>query len=203
MTTISYSRKQPFFKDKDRKQLRDCFIEEMKKADKLIITAAFSSGYSLYALDKWVEQCKIKNVCVILGMYYFVEPLEKIYKAAVKINDKWQRAGIGEIRVIHSSKYHGKIYCFIKNNQIFSAIFGSPNLSFLHQPSQYWEEQVETATLIRDPELLQDFLMHAEEMQLEDFSNNISSFEWEKIVYTENVICETKKICKIRLTKRI
>ncbi|PYC99561.1 hypothetical protein B4U78_016210 [Microbacterium esteraromaticum] len=38
---------------------------------------------------------------------------------------------MGEIRVINSFRYHGKLYCFLKNHEVYSTIIGSPNLSFL------------------------------------------------------------------------
>ncbi|PYC99536.1 hypothetical protein B4U78_016440, partial [Microbacterium esteraromaticum] len=41
------------------------------------------------------------------------------------------KSGIGEIRIIHSFRYHGKLYCFLKSNEVNSAMIGSPNLSFL------------------------------------------------------------------------
>ena len=46
----------------------------------------------------------------------------------MKLNRKWQSAGIGEIRIVKSFKYHGKLYCFYKDGSPISAILGSANL---------------------------------------------------------------------------
>lgn len=43
-------------------------------------------------------------------MYYIEGMPEGSYHTALKLNKKWQDSGIGEVRVVRSFKYHGKVY---------------------------------------------------------------------------------------------
>lgn len=56
---------------------------------------------------------------------------ERAYHTAIKINEKWQEAGVGEIRIVKAFKYHGKLFCFYKDGKPFSAIIGSANLGVI------------------------------------------------------------------------
>ncbi|AHC40119.1 hypothetical protein OVS_00645 [Mycoplasma ovis str. Michigan] len=121
----------PLLEELEQELLNDRFREELNKSDQIEIVVGFCSHKSLRELDALIFQKKIKRVCLILGMYYFNGIPESLHDLVLEINEKWRKAGIGEIRLVHAWKYHVKLYCFFKNNQIFSAIYGSPNLSFL------------------------------------------------------------------------
>ncbi|PYC99546.1 NgoFVII family restriction endonuclease [Microbacterium esteraromaticum] len=83
---------------------------------------------------------------------------------------------MGEIRITHSFKYHGKLYCFLKNDQIFSAIIGSPNLSFLKAKQDQLFNQYEIALFTNNTDTLQKSLNHIKSLKSSDVSKNISSF---------------------------
>ena len=53
---------------------------------------------------------------------------ESVYHTAVKLNRKWTESKIGEIRTVTAFKFHGKIYCFYKEEIPFFAIVSSANL---------------------------------------------------------------------------
>ena len=56
---------------------------------------------------------------------------ESTYNTAKKINSRWKKKKIGEIRLIKAFKYHGKMYCFYKDKKVFAAILGSANLGVI------------------------------------------------------------------------
>lgn len=62
-------------------------------------------------------------------------------------------------------------YCFLKDNQIFSAIVGSANLGFLdiRKKSQY-----EEGVLVEEPETLQAILNQVNKLLSKDVSENVS-----------------------------
>ncbi|PYC99547.1 NgoFVII family restriction endonuclease [Microbacterium esteraromaticum] len=68
--------------------METCFIEEIKKSDQLEIAVGFSSCNTLRKLDELITQQKIKNVSLILGMYYFDGISKALFNLALKINDK-------------------------------------------------------------------------------------------------------------------
>ncbi|AHC40148.1 hypothetical protein OVS_00790 [Mycoplasma ovis str. Michigan] len=146
-----------FLEEQEQELLNDRFREELKKSDRLEISVGFCSYESLRELEKLILQMNIKKVCVILGMYYFNGFPEPLHKFTLEMNERWMKAGIGEIRLVHAWKYHVKLYCFFRNNQIFSAIFGSPNLSFLTERPVNHKAQKEMACLIKEPKNSQVF----------------------------------------------
>ena len=93
----------------------DCFNEQMKMADRVEIAVGYTSNASLAELDRLVNECNISKVCLNIGMYFIEGMPEGAYHTAIKINEKWQEAGIGEIRVVKAFKYHGKLFCFYKD----------------------------------------------------------------------------------------
>ncbi|AHC40123.1 hypothetical protein OVS_00665 [Mycoplasma ovis str. Michigan] len=104
-----------------------------------------------------------------------------LHSLALRINRNWKKEGIGEIRLVHSGKYHGKLYFFFLNNQMFSAIMGSPNLSFLDEKQTDDPVQYEIASITSNPRELQDYLKHLEELKCRDISENIEILERYKL----------------------
>ena len=129
--TLLYSNILPLGTENEQQTIIDCFMEQATKADHIEIAVGYVSRASLEELDEIVTKYHIKNVCLNIGMYYLEGMPESSYHTALKINQKWASAGIGEIRIIRALKYHGKIYCFYKDNVPFAAIIGSANLGVL------------------------------------------------------------------------
>ena len=111
--------------------IADCFMEQAKKADKIDVAVGYVSKASLTELDRIVRENEIREVRLIIGMYYLEGMPEASYHTACAINEKWKEDGIGEIRLVRPLKYHGKIYCFYKDGKPLSAIVGSANLGVL------------------------------------------------------------------------
>ncbi len=57
-----------------------------------------------------------------MGMYYIEGMPESSYHKAKALNKKWDQSGRGEIRVVRSMKYHGKLYLFSKDGLPVGAI---------------------------------------------------------------------------------
>ncbi|AHC40146.1 hypothetical protein OVS_00780 [Mycoplasma ovis str. Michigan] len=172
--------------------LNDRFLEELNKSDQLEIAVGFCSHKSLRALDTLIFRKKIKKVCVILGMYYFNGIPESLYELVLEINEKWRREGIGEIRLVHSCKYHGKLYCFYRNNRIISAIIGSPNLSFLIK-EQVGPAQHEIALLTNNRRTLKKFSKYFEYLKSKRISENVEILEKYKSHLEEDKRLNTEK----------
>ena len=109
----------------------DCFNEQLGKADEIEIAVGYVSKAALLELDRLIEDNHIQKITLTIGMYYVEGMPESSYHVAMAINEKWRATGIGEIRLVKSFKYHGKIYCFYKNGLPVSAIVGSANLGVI------------------------------------------------------------------------
>lgn len=157
----------------NQKTIIDCFLEQIKESDRLDIVVGYCSKASLEKLDELINQTGIKNVCLVLGMYYLEGFPKTIYEKVVELNEKWIREGVGEIRLTHSFKDHNKLYCFYKDEQPISAILGTANLSFL-EGQGIKQKQFEMATLFKNEAILEQISFHISQMKASSFSENIS-----------------------------
>lgn len=128
---LLYSNILPLEIEDEQQTIINSFKEQLAEADCVEIAVGYVSRASLDELDALVVKYGTSKVCLNIGMYYIEGMPEGSYHTALKLNKKWQDSGIGEIRVVRSFKYHGKVYCFYKDNVPFAAIIGSANLSVL------------------------------------------------------------------------
>ncbi len=128
---LLYSDILPLATEDDQQTIVDSFLEQLAQADRLEIAVGYVSCSSLKELDELISKYNINQICLNIGMYYIEGMPDKTYHTAIKLNQKWNNNGIGEIRIINTFKYHGKIYCFYKNGIPFASITGSANLGFL------------------------------------------------------------------------
>ena len=101
---LLYSNILPLGTEEDQETIMDCFNEQMKIADRVEIAVGYTSNASLAELDRLVDECGISKVCLNIGMYFIEGMPEGAYHTAIKTNEKWQKAGTGEIRIIKAFK---------------------------------------------------------------------------------------------------
>ena len=128
---ILYSNILPLALPDGQTAVSDALIDEIQNADRLELAVGYVSKASLEELDRLVEKNNIKYISLVIGMYYIEGMPEGTYHTAVAINEKWMAAGIGEIRMVKAFKYHGKLYAFLKEGTVRSAVLGSANLGVL------------------------------------------------------------------------
>ena len=171
---------------KDNQQtIFDCFKEQLSKADHLEIAVGYVSRASLDELDILVSENNIQNVCLNIGMYYIEGMPEGSYHTAVKLNKKWSTEGIGEIRLIRSFKYHGKIYCFYKDGEPFAAIIGSANLGVLKLEASN-RRQYEFASLTTTTEECLEIAAFIEKLKLPNCSAKIDEITNMPLIFEKN-----------------
>lgn len=170
---ILYSNILPLGTTDNQETIIDCFRNQLSNADKINISVGYISCASLEEIENLVDEYGIKNVCITIGMYNFDGMPESSFHTAVRINKKWHKTGIGEIRIVRAFKYHGKLYCFYKDDQPFSAILGSPNLGFIKLEAAN-RRQYELAALIDDTTICKELSEFSEKLKLPNCSVNIS-----------------------------
>ena len=183
---ILYSDILPLTLENDQQTVADCILEHAKKCDQLEIAVGYISKASLLELDEIVEKNRIGKVTLTIGMYYIEGMPENSYHTAIKLNQKWQEAGKGEIRLVRALKYHGKLYCFIKEGAPFAIINGSANMGVI-KPEANNRRQYEIATLIDDPATCIEFLSFIDKLKEPRCSANIADITGLNLIREQNV----------------
>lgn len=83
---LLYSNILPLGNEVGQQSIIDCFIEQLSRADKLEIAVGYISCASIMELDSLIEKHKIKNVCLVVGMYYLEGMPENTYHTALKLH---------------------------------------------------------------------------------------------------------------------
>ena len=183
---VLYSNMLPLGIKDNQETIADCIRNQIEKSDRIDIAVGYVSLASLEELDRLVCENKIMQIVLVIGMYYIEGMPEKMYHTAVKINKKWQKLGIGEIRIVRSLKYHGKVYCFYKNNVPFSAVTGSANLGVLKLEATN-RRQYELASLTEDANEAKDIAEIIERIKAPICSVNISDVNDMPLIREHNV----------------
>lgn len=169
---LLYSNILPMKLQEGDKTIADVFYELIEKSDRVEIAVGYVSKASLTELDDLVERNKIKQIVLIIGMYFIEGMPESSYHIAMRINRKWKQSGVGEIRMVRPFKYHGKLYTFYKNNIPFAAMIGSANLGVI-KPEASNRRQYEIASLVTEPDKCLLFGSHIEQLAANNISCNI------------------------------
>ena len=183
---ILYSDILPLSLEDNQQTVAECFAEQAAKSDCLEIAVGYVSQASLEELDRIVEEYNISKVNLIMGMYFIEGMPENIYHTAVKLNQKWRESGRGEIRLVMPFKYHGKLYCFIKNGSVFSAISGSANMGVIKQDANN-RRQYEIASLTNDPNECAEYLSFIEKLKDPRCSSNIADIHNLSLIREKNI----------------
>ena len=182
---LLYSNILPLGTMDNQKCIADVIVEEMRKADRIDIAVGYVSNSSLIELDELIVNSSINNVSLVIGMYYVEGMPENSYHTAMRINEKWSNAGIGEIRIVKSFKYHGKAYCFYKNGEPFSAIVGSANLGIMKLEASN-RRQYELAALTESVQEANEIAAHIQQLKGARCSSVISEIVNMPLIYEKN-----------------
>ena len=182
---LLYSNILPLGTMDNQKCIADVIVEEMRKADRIDIAVGYVSNSSLIELDELIVNSSIKNVSLVIGMYYVEGMPENSYHTAMRINEKWSNAGIGEIRIVKSFKYHGKAYCFYKNGEPFSAIVGSANLGVMKLEASN-RRQYELAALTESVQEVNEIATHIQQLKGARCSSVISEIVNMPLIHEKN-----------------
>lgn len=181
---ILYSNILPMGLEEDQKTILDCFHEQAALADQMEIAVGYVSRTSLDEIDRIVEENDISHIVLTIGMYYIEGMPESSYHAAMRLNQKWQEEGKGEIRLVRSFKYHGKLYIFLRDGVPFSVINGSANMGVILQEATN-RRQYELATFIDNPEECAQYLAFVNRLK-EQSSQNIAEVTGITLVQEQN-----------------
>ncbi|MFR6170213.1 MAG: restriction endonuclease PLD domain-containing protein [Blautia sp.] len=182
---LLYSNILPLGTDEGQDTIIDTINEQITLCDRIDIAVGYVSRASLDELERLVEQNNIKNICLIIGMYFVEGMPEGSYHTALKLNKKWQESGVGEIRIVKAFKYHGKLYAFYKDNLPFSAILGSANLGVI-KPEANNRRQYELSSITTDKSELSELTQFIDKLKAPNISNNIADVVGMPLIHETN-----------------
>lgn len=182
---LLYSNILPLGCDDDERTIVGCFKEQMKNSDRVEIAVGYTSNASLNELDALIDRYAIKKICLTIGMYYIEGMPERSYHTALRVNQHWKASGIGEIRIVKPFKYHGKLFCFYKNEKPFSAIIGSANLGVIKLEATNRRQYEISALTINETEVA-EIAFHIEQLKTSICSGNISDIKGMPLIRETN-----------------
>ena len=147
--TLLYSTIPPLKTTLGQETINDAFHRLAKESDEISVAVGYISRLSLAELDDVVETSNISHVTLTIGMYSAEGMPERSYHDARALNHKWHSKGIGEIRLVRSFAFHGKLYYFASNNQPIAVINGSANLGVIKTEASNLR-QYEVASLVEN-----------------------------------------------------
>ncbi len=182
---ILYSNILPLGTDEGQTTITDAFNYYFKKADRVEIAVGYVSRASLEELGELVKQNEAPKISLIIGMYYIEGMPEGSYHTAIKLNKQWIDAGIGEIRIVRSLKYHGKLYVFIKEDKPIAAFVGSANLGVIKLEAAN-RRQYEISSITTDDAECTEILNFIERLKAPGISVNIADIIGMPLIYETN-----------------
>ena len=182
---ILYSNILPLGTDEGQKTITETFNEYFQQADHVEIAVGYVSRASLEELDDMVDQNQTQKINLIIGMYYIEGMPEGSYHTAIKINKKWNNAGVGEIRMVRALKYHGKLYVFFKENKPIAAFVGSANLGVIKLEAAN-RRQYEISSMTTDTSECEEIMEFIEKLKRPSISANIAEISGMPLIYETN-----------------
>ena len=182
---LLYSNILPLGTDEGQKTISETFNEYFQLADRVEIAVGYVSRASLEELDALVEHNQTQQINLTIGMYYIEGMPEGSYHTAIKINKRWNEAGIGEIRIVRSLKYHGKLYVFYKENKPLAAFVGSANLGVIKLEASN-RRQYEISSVTTDEAECEEIMEFIERLKGSNISANIAEISGMPLIYETN-----------------
>lgn len=126
------------------KEVKDYYTDLVEDADMFNIATGFVSNASILELEDLIKyrqkSHKAMKLNLFIGMNYLEQFTRLQYEALKELNSYLLTDKLGNIYLSKESRYHGKMYSFIKDDICQAGFIGSSNLgSFLGTSTEYIE----------------------------------------------------------------
>ena len=140
MEKLLFSHLQPI-RNTDKETFAHCFRTLFENTDKVCIAIGYVSTEALTELRSFAEANK-KQVVLVIGMHYFEGITKTQYQALLYLHDFLIKNACGCVYVVNTFKFHGKLYAFYKDKDIYAGIIGSSNLNGILENHSNYEVDV-------------------------------------------------------------
>lgn len=183
--TLLYSAIPPLRTEPGQETISDAFHRLAASSTEISVAVGYISLLSLDELDQVVTDSNVSKVTLTIGMYSKEGMPERSYHAAKAYNRKWMDAGIGEIRIVRSFAFHGKLYYFAKDGRPVAVINGSANLGVIKLEASNLR-QYETASLVEDRAEIVETKKLIDKLNVSPISENIGDVSDLKLIRENN-----------------
>ncbi len=126
----------------EHKTYPETFKNLLSQADHLKIASGYFSTDSAVDLKGIIEANGGPAIDLCIGMHYF-EGMSPVQLDALKsLDDALQAQNLGQVYMVTTFPFHGKIASFRKDEQIIGSIMGSSNLTNIVQGQRQYEADV-------------------------------------------------------------
>lgn len=132
---------------------QEAFYDLLPKADQLNIAVGYVTADSLLELKRIIELNRIEKVRLLIGMHGADKFTRQEYDAAIDLGAFLEKEIRGEVLLITSFRFHGKMYAFSRDRSPFAAIVGSNNLSSIVRT---YNRVYEASILVEDTVILEE-----------------------------------------------
>ncbi|MFA0814744.1 MAG: restriction endonuclease PLD domain-containing protein [Anaerofustis sp.] len=128
----------------------DTFYSLIPMSSQIDIAVGYVTADSLAELHQAIiYNNNIATLNLVIGMHYLDKFTKLQYNAALALNKFLLNEKRGEVRLVTTFRFHGKMYLFSNNNGPFAGIIGSNNLgSIVGNMTRTYE----ASTLLNEPE---------------------------------------------------
>ncbi|HOX41464.1 MAG TPA: NgoFVII family restriction endonuclease [bacterium] len=117
----------------------DVFRGLLQSADQVKIATGYISTDSIVDINKIIIENGGPRTELCVGMHYFEGLTAVQAEALANLNTSLQAKGLGEVHMVTTFPFHGKIVCFSKNDELIGSIIGSSNLSNIIDGQRQYE----------------------------------------------------------------
>ena len=181
---------------------------ELGNATKVQIASGYISTESLSELSRAIEINNKPHVELIIGMHKFDGFTRSQYQAALNLDNLLRAKGLGAVWLTDIFRFHGKLYSFSKDGNLYAASVGSSNFSGLGQHQRNFEVDVflEDEPAIKQVDELINDLKNRASKPLKDIDKRLLTFI-EQLPPLENVDnveqCSREIITDIQVKARL
>lgn len=127
---------------KQNRSFSDYFEKLLQESDHLKIASGYISTDSLTEIKRIVEENKKPYVELFIGMHFFEGMTKTQYQATKYLNSFLTENSLGKVYISNTFKFHGKLYCFKKEDLTFASIVGSSNLNNILDTHRSFETDI-------------------------------------------------------------
>jgi hypothetical protein len=125
-----------------KKTFPDQFFLLLHKSESVKIASGYISEEAIAELIGLYRRGLKTKMSIVVGMHYFEGFSFAQYEALITLSELLNENNFGNVFLSKASKYHGKIYSFSGNDNVYSAIIGSSNLTKINSPERIYDTDV-------------------------------------------------------------
>jgi hypothetical protein len=115
------------------------FNELMSRSDQVSIASGYFSTDSAVDLRNLIEVNKGPNINICLGMNYFEGFTPNQLESLQNLNNSLKLNHLGQVYLVTTFPFHGKMVSFLKNSNVIGSIVGSSNMSNILDGQRQYE----------------------------------------------------------------